>query len=259
MPTQNGESTESQIFDIAMGNSGPTVLEEYQLKVEEQTRELNNLNLQVKSLQTDNQQLIEQSTRDTRTLEDKEVEIERMKRMNTKIQKELADLKVEQRRQQQELSKRSAAPPVPGGLKKGISAKAEEKSFDIQLNPLDNLNSFAGGRARGGQSVYHKRPMRKLGSLEDPQHWLSSDLEEKVRNFDEIRQNFINNLTNQMSNLLVTDQPVQRSQTVYSKAKVPLGDSPDLRVETTLDDKITEKDEEMEDASEQMEPQIEQQ
>ena len=54
MPPQTGESTEASVFDTAFGNSGPTVLEEYQLKVEEQTRELNNLNLRVKSLQTDN-------------------------------------------------------------------------------------------------------------------------------------------------------------------------------------------------------------
>ena len=33
MPDQTG--TDAQIFDAAFGNSGPTVLEEYQLKVEE--------------------------------------------------------------------------------------------------------------------------------------------------------------------------------------------------------------------------------
>ena len=54
MPSQTGDSTESQIFDAAFGNSGPTVLEEYQLKVEEQARELNELNLRVKALQSDN-------------------------------------------------------------------------------------------------------------------------------------------------------------------------------------------------------------
>ena len=54
MPAQNSESADSLIFDNAFGNSGPTVLEEYQLKVEEQTRELGNLNLRLKNMQTDN-------------------------------------------------------------------------------------------------------------------------------------------------------------------------------------------------------------
>ena len=151
MPTQTGESTDAQIFDTAFGNSGPTVLEEYQLKVEEQTRELNNLNLRVKSLQTDNSQLIEQATRDTRSLENKEMEIERMKRQNTKLQKELADLKLEQRKLQQEVNKKSVSTPnVPGLMKKNTSVKNEEKNLSLTLNPLDNLNSFAGGRSRVG-------------------------------------------------------------------------------------------------------------
>ena len=85
LPAQNGESTDDQIFNAAFGNSGPTVLEEYQLKVEEQTRELSNLTLKLKNMQTDNSQLIEQATRDTKSLENKELENERMKRANTKL------------------------------------------------------------------------------------------------------------------------------------------------------------------------------
>ena len=48
----------------------------------------------------------------------------------------------------------------------------------------------------------------KRGALDNPtQHWLSDELESKVRNFDEIRKNFINDLTDQMSNLLIADPP----------------------------------------------------
>ena len=152
MPTQTGESTEASVFDTAFGNSGPTVLEEYQLKVEEQTRELNNLNLRVKSLQTDNQQMIEQATRDTRSLENKEMEIERMKRQNTKLQKELADLKIEQRRREQEGGKRSApAPNVPSRMQKGVSVKASVAPPEQEDLPLPKFNSFEPpGRSRVG-------------------------------------------------------------------------------------------------------------
>ena len=37
-----------------------------------------------------------------------------------------------------------------------------------------------------------------------------------------------------MSNLLISDKPVQRSNTVYNKSQA-LGDSPDKRFETSID------------------------
>ena len=72
----------------------------------------------------------------------------------------------------------------------------------------------------------------KRGALDNPpQHWLSDELESKVRNFDEIRKNFINDLTDQMSNLLIADVPErQRSMTISSGGKRPiLGSSPEKR------------------------------
>ena len=52
-----------------------------------------------------------------------------MKRQNTKLQKELADLKLEQRRLQQEVNKKGSVTTanVPGGMKKNPSVKNEEK------------------------------------------------------------------------------------------------------------------------------------
>ena len=68
------------IFDSVFGNAGPTVLEEYQRKVEETQKELQEAQLQLSQLQTDNQQLIEQARRDTSSLEEKEIELEKHRR-----------------------------------------------------------------------------------------------------------------------------------------------------------------------------------
>ena len=81
------------IFDTVFGNSGPTILEEYQRKVEESSRELQEVQLQLSQLQSDNQQLIEQSVRDTHTLEGKEVELERYRRQVSNLTKELSQAK----------------------------------------------------------------------------------------------------------------------------------------------------------------------
>lgn len=79
-------------------------------------------------------------------------------------------------------------------------------SFNFDEENDAPFNSFAGARDRSS-TIRHKRPsVSRAGTVADPQHWLSSDLEEKVKNFDEIRKNFINDLTNQMSNLMVQPQ-----------------------------------------------------
>lgn len=53
----------------------------------------------MKSLVNDNQQLIEQASCDMKSLETKELEIERLKRACGKLQKENEQIKIEQRRQ----------------------------------------------------------------------------------------------------------------------------------------------------------------
>jgi hypothetical protein len=49
----------SAFIDPVFGSSGPTVLGEYQTKVEEQRIELERMSIQLKSIVNDNQQLIE--------------------------------------------------------------------------------------------------------------------------------------------------------------------------------------------------------
>ena len=89
MPEQS-EDGSVNIFDTVFGNSGPTILEEYQRKVEESSKELSEVQLQLSQLQSDNQQLIEQSVRDTQTLEGKEVELERQRRQVANLTKEVS-------------------------------------------------------------------------------------------------------------------------------------------------------------------------
>ena len=88
-----------------------------------------------------------------------------MKRANTKLQKELADLKLEHRKMQQEGGK-GRAPP-----RRGASKVEEKKDIDpFDNDPLAALNSSfnpAGGRARVGQSVYQRRPTTmKRGAID---------------------------------------------------------------------------------------------
>mmetsp|Transcript_23012 Transcript_23012/g.22359 ORF Transcript_23012/g.22359 Transcript_23012/m.22359 type:complete len:116 (+) Transcript_23012:745-1092(+) len=85
-------------FDYAFGNSGPCILEEYQVKVEEQKKELQEKHLMVKTLQKDYEFLFQQNEKDTKMLESKEQEIERLKRSVNKLQKEIVTSKNEQRR-----------------------------------------------------------------------------------------------------------------------------------------------------------------
>ena len=89
-------------------------------------------------MQTDNSQLIEQSTRDTKSLENKELENERMKRANTKLQKELADLKLEHRKLQQDGGKGRTTQVA----RRGTTKIEEKKEFDpYGEDPLAALSS----------------------------------------------------------------------------------------------------------------------
>ena len=139
----------------------------------------------------------------------------------------MADLKQEQRRLQQELSKKPAGgagrggfnAPAPGGMKKGASNKLTTSFNPADEENSDPFNSFAaaGGRGRAETIAIRKRPSRMSSAVVENQHWLSNDLEEKVKNFDEIRKNFINDLTNQMSNLMVQPQRERAATMAVSK------------------------------------------
>lgn len=73
--------------------AGPSVLEEYQARAEEQKRELQEKDAQIRQLHREQEQLVEQAHQDTRNLELKEQEIERLKRSLNKLQKETVSLR----------------------------------------------------------------------------------------------------------------------------------------------------------------------
>lgn len=98
MEIDDGVGEPAKDHDFLFGSSGPCILEEYQVKVEEQKKELGQKNQLLKQLQKDYENLFQSSQQDTRMLESKEAEIERLKRSVNKIQKENAQLRTDQRR-----------------------------------------------------------------------------------------------------------------------------------------------------------------
>lgn len=109
------------IFDTVFGNSGPTILEEYQRKVEESSKELSEVQLQLSQLQSDNQQLIEQSVRDTQTLEGKEVELERQRRQVANLTKEVSQARDDLRKA------KSSTPATSAGRSSAIGSAASAR------------------------------------------------------------------------------------------------------------------------------------
>ena len=77
--------------------AGPTILEEYQSQLSEQRLEIQDKNKRIQTLQRDYEYLLTSSNNDIQRLESKEQEIERLKRSVTKLQKEIADSKANQR------------------------------------------------------------------------------------------------------------------------------------------------------------------
>jgi len=66
-----------------------SVLDEYRLKSLQLEMEIQNVRQQLQHLQIDNHQLIEQAERDTKSLEQKQVELEKHKRASLQWQSEL--------------------------------------------------------------------------------------------------------------------------------------------------------------------------
>jgi len=71
--------------DFVFGSSGPCILEEYQVRVEEFKRDLAEKHHQIKQLQKDYEMLLQSSQQDVKNLEMKEKEIERLKRTVAKL------------------------------------------------------------------------------------------------------------------------------------------------------------------------------
>lgn len=85
-------------IDFFFGNSGPCILEEYQVMVEEQKKEISKKDSELKTIQNDFEQLFNQQKQDNRMLEEKGKEIEKMKRTISKLQKENLQIKNDQRK-----------------------------------------------------------------------------------------------------------------------------------------------------------------
>ena len=79
--------------DLISGQ-GPTILEQYQNQLEQYRLEIQDKSKIVKNLQKDYEYLMTSSNNDIKRLEQKEQEIERLKRSVAKLQKEIADNKL---------------------------------------------------------------------------------------------------------------------------------------------------------------------
>lgn len=87
------ELSASEFMAGDVGGGGLTILEEYQNQLESQRVEIQDKSQLVKTLQRDYEYLMTSSNNDIKRLEQKEQEIERLKRSVTKLQKEIADSK----------------------------------------------------------------------------------------------------------------------------------------------------------------------
>lgn len=72
-------------IDLFFGNSGPCILEEYQVMVEEQKKEISMKDQQLKTIQSDFEMLFQQQKLENKMLEEKGKEIERLKRTISKL------------------------------------------------------------------------------------------------------------------------------------------------------------------------------
>lgn len=72
MEIDDTNHTPSSALDALLSQGSMGILEEYQLKVQELTRETNERELKIKRLQKENEQLLESATRDITSLESKE-------------------------------------------------------------------------------------------------------------------------------------------------------------------------------------------
>ena len=131
-------------------------------------------------MQSDNQQLIEQARRDNQNLVSKEVELERSRRQVDSLAKEANQLKDELR------AAKAATPATQSRSGTGGSFSARRPS-----NP--------GTLRRRGTHAPVAAPMAI-----DTAKWLVDDFAGvKIKGFDEMREGFIEDLTNQFSDLLV--------------------------------------------------------
>jgi hypothetical protein len=126
-------------------------------------KELTDKLQQVKTLQRDNESLVESANRDLKNLETKEQEIERLKRLVAKLQKDNVDIKNE--------AKRSNFSTKP------ISSARPQSS---EIAAIKKKNSIA-----------HNQPVsHKISEMN--QKWMNEDLNIDITSFN---KEFIDNLS----------------------------------------------------------------
>ena len=126
-------------------------------------KELNDKLQQVKTLQRDNESLVESANRDLKNLETKEQEIERLKRLVAKLQKDNVDIKNE--------AKRSNFSTKP------LSSARPQSS---EMAAIKKKNSIA-----------HNQPVaHKISEMN--QKWMNEDLNIDITSFN---KEFIDNLS----------------------------------------------------------------
>lgn len=170
-----------------LGLSGPSILEEYQLQLQEQKRELQEKQNQVRQLQHDYEQLMESSHRDTKSLESKEQEIERLKRSVAKLQKENVEIRNAQRRGT------NIAPPSGS-----TSIRNSNQGITTQPPPVPTFQAAAAAR----KSALEKKKLAEQG-----EELLSRELDYNIQHFNE---QFIENLSQSLSQMLVK-KPLQNN------------------------------------------------
>ncbi len=160
-------------------SSGLTILEEYQNKIEDQKKELQEKFIVIKNLQKDYEYLMQSSNNDIKRLESKEQEIERLKRSLSKLQKENAEIKASQRNPNHY--------QAPGG-----KSTAANKSNEPAPKKRYTFGQPASPKATPGL----KRDSTKLPLAQQTELVVAQELEIDISKFNDM---FIENLSQQLS------------------------------------------------------------
>ena len=135
---------------------GPTLIEEYQTKLQDLRKDLDSKDLMVKSLQNDSESLLKSSEEDQKVMKNQSLEIEKFKRAQAKLQKENVTLQNEMRkiqkggvnipkRQQTQMSKnmKNMEEDFRHSFKRSLIIDKDAGNIDFMSQELeDKLQSF---------------------------------------------------------------------------------------------------------------------
>ena len=188
MEIDNGNDDANMFF----GNAGPTILEEYQVKVAEQTKDISEKAQQIKNLQKELETLLQSAQQDVKSLESKEQEIERLKRSVNKLQKENVSIKSESRR---------------GTVMGSNAPKNNSLNAPAQSQAMRKMSTQPAHRPVA--QSFPSQLKNKVAGEEDRDDWISSELDQNIKNFNQM---FIDNLSQSLSTMLVKKSGVNDTQ-----------------------------------------------